>query len=419
MKRHFALYPLIFLLPIIISCTVEEKDIGNFERIAVEKAFKHPKPLKASDCFEKVRYVALETSNNCLVGNAPRVRLTSDRIIVMTSQHQCLAFDKQTGKFLHAIGHIGNDPEACGDLYGWLNEASRHLYFPAPNPRQMTVYDIDNHFIRRQKVALFPPPGSISPLEYDYLDENTLLAHAYASQDTPAQIAVIRNSTVISTFPTKGEPANPHVPQLGISTEYFSIETEGTGGHKLYIILEDDKCSSIMIDDHGPFWHLGKETFFKEHFNDTIYKVTANGLQPKRWLDFGTYQWPLADRYHAEKDKGFFPVCFMENKRIILFRFCQYLYHSEKRKAYNAIYNKQTGTVQVAPYEEGLLNDLGNFMPLQPTASHANGEFAQVLQPDEILAWFEEHPSADRLSPDIDSLRTLDWDANPVIAIMQ
>ena len=92
------------------ACKSGQPEGKALEVIPLASAFENQTELKASDCFSRVRYVALETTDDCLVGDEPVVRIAPDKIIVMTSQRQCFAFDKQTGKFLYPIGHIGDDP---------------------------------------------------------------------------------------------------------------------------------------------------------------------------------------------------------------------------------------------------------------------------------------------------------------------
>ena len=103
------------------ACKGGQPEGETLEVIPLASAFENQTELKASDCFSRVRYVALETTDDCLVGDEPVVRIAPDKVIVMTSQRQCFAFDKQTGKFLHPIGHVGDDPEGCADLCGYYN----------------------------------------------------------------------------------------------------------------------------------------------------------------------------------------------------------------------------------------------------------------------------------------------------------
>lgn len=416
MNRKHWLTAISFL---VLSISCSEQQTGDIEIIGLATAFENQTELKASDCFSEIRYVALETSDSCLIGNAPLIRIASDRIIVMTSQQQCLAFDKQTGKFLHSIGHVGDDPEACRELYGWLNDQAEQLYFPSIHYRKMAVYDLDNHFIRTQPEVLTFPKGSICPLIFNYWDKETLLVHSPATTTTPDQISFIQDTTILSVFPTNCEPANPHMPQLGIESDKLTITAQGTGGKTLYIILDDGKSSLVIGENNSPFWHFGKDVFFKGNYNDTIYQVTPDGLHPKRLLDLGTYHWDFSDRYFANKDKRIFPLEFFEGQQTLLFRFCQYLYHDNKRTAYNAAYHKKTGKVIVSPYENGITNDLCHFLPLQPITSNPQGEFAQVIQPSEIISWFEEQQETQTLPNDVELLRKVQEEDNPIIVIMK
>ena len=174
-----------------------------------------------------------------------------------------------------------------------------------------------------------------------------------------------------------------------------------------------------MRDNSSPFWHFGEDVFFKGNFNDTIYRVTPGGLKPDRLVDLGSYHWDVNDRYYGNKDNGFYLFDFFENNQVILFTFCKNLYHEEKRVAYNAIYDKGLGKVMVAPFDDGLVNDIVNFLPLQPMTSNANDEFAQLIQPVEIASWFEEHPEVRNLPDDVEQLRKLGEEDNPVVVIMQ
>lgn len=418
MKRDF--WGGIFLLCGLLSaCSNKQSEIVELEIVRLAEAFENQTELKASDCFSKVRYIALETSDSCLVGDNPLIRVAANRIIVMTSHQQCLAFDKQTGKFLHSIGHVGDDPEACQEMYGWLNDRDGLLYFPSISQGKMTVYDLDGHFIRTQPEVLTPSKGSICPTIYDYWNKDTLLVHSVATEETPDRIAFVRDTSVLFVFPTNCNLANDRMPRLGIATENLSITSKGTAGHMLYILLDEGKSSLVMRNNSSPFWHFGEDVFFKGNFNDTIYRVTPGGLKPDRLVDLGSYHWDVNDRYYGNKDKGFYLFDFFENNQVILFTFCKNLYHEEKRVAYNAIYDKGLGKVMVAPFDDGLINDMANFLPLQPETSNANGEFVQLIQSAETASWFEEHPEVRNLPDDVEQLRKLGEEDNPVVVIMQ
>ena len=134
----------------------------------------------------------------------------------------------------------------------------------------------------------------------------------------------------------------------------------------LNIEFDKEKHLAVIVGEH-PFWHVGEKLYFREHFNDTIYQVTKEGLLPERRFDFRDMTWKREDRYDIQKDHAIYPVEVQENNRILWLRFLVDLFDNDKRKAYNALYLKETGEVKVAAYEEGLENDLNGFLPLQPT----------------------------------------------------
>ena len=112
--------PFYWALPLSIwlgcSCSSSIKK-GELETIAVGSAYSALTTIKASDYFQHITYIPLETTDSVLVGNAPSIRLAGNRLIVSSAQKQCFSFNKSDGRFVASLGHIGNDPEGCRE---WL-----------------------------------------------------------------------------------------------------------------------------------------------------------------------------------------------------------------------------------------------------------------------------------------------------------
>ena len=107
----------LFICIFIFSCKCN-KNTDDLEKISIENAYHKATSIFASDYFDDIRYVILETTEESLIGNNPNVYLAKDKIIII-SDKQCSTFDKNTGKFICNIGHIGNDPEGSISLLGW------------------------------------------------------------------------------------------------------------------------------------------------------------------------------------------------------------------------------------------------------------------------------------------------------------
>lgn len=184
----------------------------------------------------------------------------------------------------------------------------------------------------------------------------------------------------------------------------------------VFYTFKDGKAAAYPMGDYF-FWHQGKDLFFKEQFNDTIYQVTADALLPVRRFDFGKYRWESADRYDPEKDHAIYPTEMMEGNDIYFIRFATDI-HTE-RMVYNAIYNKKNGLVKVSNYHSAIENDLNGFLPLQPKSVSPDGEFAQIVSADQIVSWFEENTDKTDIPTEIAALKQVGEEDNPVVVIME
>ena len=400
----------------LFACSAPKQEDNNLEVIPIEAAFANQQELKASDYFRKVRYVRLETSDSCLIGAKPTVRISGDKLIINTGGKQCYAFDKETGQFIASLGHVGNDPQGALNLDGWINDASGRIYFIAGNNKYV-VYDLEGNFQGR---ITYPEKseGFFGKTNFSYLDKKITVAHLPSSGNQPEQILLFNDSASIHQFNLPYEPTDSI---FGNTKDIHSIAVFNNlaGFHGImYVTYKDQKVATFNMTIQ-PFWRVQDKLYFKGEFNDTIYQVTEQGLHPERRFDFGSLRWNRKDRLDPEKDKGIYPVDVFENEYSIFLRFVLNLYHIDKWETYNVFYNKKTGEVKVSPFEDGITNDLNHFMPLQPTTQSASGEWAQIIQAEKVVEWFEEQDDISNLPEEIQALRQTDPDDNPIVAIME
>ena len=69
MKKHMLCYILTIGCGMLLSCSSPSAKIESLETISVGKAYANLTKLKASDYFQTVRYVPLETNDSVLVGS--------------------------------------------------------------------------------------------------------------------------------------------------------------------------------------------------------------------------------------------------------------------------------------------------------------------------------------------------------------
>ena len=182
----------------LFACSAPKQEDNNLEVIPIEAAFANQQELKASDYFRKVRYVRLETSDSCLIGAKPTVRISGDKLIINTGGKQCYAFDKETGQFIASLGHVGNDPQGALNLDGWINDASGRIYFIAGD-NKFVEYDLEGNFQGR---ITYPEKseGFFGKTNFSYLDKKITVAHLPSSGNQPERILLFNDSVKISQF---------------------------------------------------------------------------------------------------------------------------------------------------------------------------------------------------------------------------
>ena len=132
------------LLLLLSSCT-PTKTTNNLNAIDIAGSFEHLTELKVSQLGKNIRYVPLETTDSSLIGNSHNIKLLKDKILVAT-EGSCLAFDKQTGKYLGTIGHKGGDPEGYSEVVYYIHPQTGILYFHR-HPNKLVKYNQDGEFL--------------------------------------------------------------------------------------------------------------------------------------------------------------------------------------------------------------------------------------------------------------------------------
>lgn len=71
------------------ACSGDKTESGQLEVIPLGAAFDQQAELKTSDCFKKIRYVPLETTDSILVGPGAWATVLNDWIVVTSGRKLC------------------------------------------------------------------------------------------------------------------------------------------------------------------------------------------------------------------------------------------------------------------------------------------------------------------------------------------
>lgn len=387
-------------------------------RIDIASAFSDQQTLKASDYFSKVRYVALETTDESVIGNGANITILDDQIMVTTAK-QCLLFDKQTGRFLATVGHQGEDPEGYRNANGWVNPLTQTICLDSWH-RSLCMYDLKGQFQRKFTL----PEGMATNGSFVALDRQTTVAHTsdFLGEGTES-VQFFTEDSVLHTLVLHEQDQDynaGNIASISVLRSESNREVYGTTGAGVIMLYFKDAPGKayIHIMNLQRMWALDNRAYLKTEHNDTIYRVNGYALEPAYLLDLGKYHWPYAERFNTEHDHALMVTQILDSRELMILRLVQHIYTDDKRKAFNAMYDKTTGEVRIGRIEEGILDDLSGFLPLRPETISPRGEYAGLIEATAVVEWFEKHGSA-KLSPQIEHLKRVDEEDNPVIVLIE
>jgi hypothetical protein len=333
-------------------------DSTKFFEINLEKGFNNKQTITLSQIASDVEYIVLETKEDCMVRPVVRYYFTDSLIFIRNFDH-ILKFSR-TGKFIQRIGTSGRGP---GEI-----DLVRNLSF-LPDKKTLVVQK--NY---QRELLFFSFTGELTKtLDYEPHIENfkilpngNFLTYESGAAGTEDVMFCIMNENwdTLSTIRNYTKwTSTPSSIQLMIGYPVFE-----------------------------PFYFSQNRYHLKSMYNDTVYEITSDKIEPKYFLNLGKYKLP--DELRPERlgvnqiqkfrDNGNnynFVQVFETAKKIFVGAFSygesessKYLIYDEYRKEcllltnYN---NKSSGFVNdwdggIDFWPTGQLNDNQVFMPITP-----------------------------------------------------
>lgn len=374
--------------------------------IDIEKGMENAVPeLQVQDHFADVQYVPLETNDSSLIGNLPDVVALEKMLLVSSVNQPLKAFDRATGKYLHEIGHIGNDPEGYakdewGKINYWVDAKGGKVYFLGWN-NDFQLYDL--HGVYLDKLQMPTDDDFNIAQNYFLIDADTIWGHnklrlfermpsVFYIQGRAPQIMGIHSWT--STLLPIDEVVSLSNLQGGYVAYGGDLQmVELAGGRKYYTAINSPSL-----------WRQGGSVRLKQAFNDTIYTVSASGLVPYKVVNLGKWHWPEAESFQVDgcKDRIYIDYV-LENDRYVYFHFQTGLY-TKIAKSHCAFFDKEKDVVSVGTSDK--MMERSRNLAIQMRNISADGCFVALLSPDKLNA------------EDRDRLKVSGED-NPVVVILK
>ena len=229
-----------YLFPFLCLCCVLSVSAQKPVVINLAKAISEsPKEIMLNELASDIRYVPLETTDDCLMNNEFYImQYTGEDIITSGIFH----FDKN-GKFLNKIGSKGQGPEEyLQDLFAFGDWKNKLLY--VQNWTTLTCYGFDGTFVRS-----IPTP-QLNMGAAGLFDENHILYSNdiyYADKANPIQLYMVdsQNGKTVSKW----------------------------RGH-----LEENKKYGMILTSRDFMYNYDNSLFYKPALENVIFKI----LSPKK-----------------------------------------------------------------------------------------------------------------------------------------
>lgn len=376
-------YKILIISLLVFSCKnwntkFAESDLSAF---IVDFGKSTPKEIGLKEIAKSVRYIKLELKPECTIGSITELSATKDYFFLVNKEdHEIYQFTR-TGEFVRKIGKAGRGPgeyPALIDLT--FDESKGRIFVLTDFLRKILIYDYNGTYLNSINI-----PDRFAQ-SIDYIDSG---------------IIAIQSGSTINTL---------------VSTEI--INEQG----KSLVQFRSRIYKNISPNPDGKLYNLvyryKNDFYVKEFKNDTVYKMTANGLLPYFVVNLGKFKPPL-ECAEPEWYRYYIIYRILETDNFIFILF-----------AYNsngcvARYNKSTKELLVnIPHnneQTGIKNDFDNgpnfFLTLHPrTYKTSQQEWILPLSPVELLKTLNQNWK----SGEPENLLTqIDRNDNPVIMVIE
>lgn len=235
----------------------------KFFEIKYEEVLKQKNTIKLSQIASEVKYIHLETNKDCMVYNNAKYYFSDNFIFVQNRDH-ILKFSSE-GKFIKQIGTPGRGP---GEITSITTTSI------IPEKKLIVIFDFVAHKLRYYNFD-GNQVKTVNLSTYNYvkvLDNNSLIAISYitsAASEKYTHLLVNESGNILSSVK---------------NSESWKSDYP-------------NNILSIGSPSFQPFYTYQNKCHLKSMYNDTVYEVNANKIQPSYFINLGKYRIPEEKRY--------------------------------------------------------------------------------------------------------------------------
>ena len=262
MKKSFFILPLLTVL--FFACT--SSNDGKSEMLSVKADLDKAGALRASEYFEEVTYVPLETSDEFLIDYARKTVVSGNSLYVMCDK-SVHVFSTETGKGKNSLSKLGNGPGEYKSLTDFIvGDANGNIELLDNRGKKILVYDSFGNLVR---------DWNVPAMAFSIFKKNS---HHYCFYNGNMK-SDVSSSRVMDYDVEVQEKIKEYFPIYDNLAEYFH--------------LMDEKVFNMT--QNGLYFHVSPI--------DTIYKyVDDKGFVPAFHLDFMNHAAPASFYEYKYRD---------------------------------------------------------------------------------------------------------------------
>lgn len=334
MKTKLSLITGIILILLVSNNCRPKKDNNNaknkISRINVEPT--KSTTIELSNLIKDIRVIPLQTLDSSIMGNVLGLKKVNNKFYIKTGQ-EIFVFDEQ-GRFLNTIGTRGKGPE---ELLAITN------YYVDPESEEVEIYDG-----KKSQLIYYNSNGTFDRS----INHSFKNGYDYISGENGGYFFYL------GFFLSQNIGELIYVPNIKENAYTELLPYNKT----LSKYLHFGDLVNFIQNQYG--------TYFTRSFNDTIFEVRTQSIQPKYIVDFGKSKLPKNLLYSDYNDvRELMMVCqnspyafrvmgFFETEHYILFGY------NYNKKIWNAFFDKRTNKTSVA--SSYVVNYFGSDFEIEP-----------------------------------------------------
>jgi hypothetical protein len=368
------------LLSVLLCCKNADNSLVILN---IDEATENEEQIPLSSIGRTIRYVSLETRDDCLI-NENQIVFTGllKNNLLIADLNGCYLFGTD-GNFIRQIGHKGNGPGEHGNIGHVICDGKNNrIMITSPSIRGIRVYDDNGNHVETLL-------NQVNLSNWAFLNDETVVLNIsnYTGNKREKLAFISLSGDTLSTVPN--------------------------------VDLFNESHSPFNLNNLAIFYPFEGEVYYNRMFNDTIYRLDKNCELIPQYL-FSTSKHKLESSVRTDAMKFvkttfdyILPWQIIETEKYLFVNMLRnqkglkpYLYDKDRRKFVSV-------TNAGSRNPDGFINDLDGGITFYPQYKIQDKTLCMILSPAHIIELKEQS-----LLPD-DSFPKVNEDSNPVIAIVE